>query len=151
MRMQMMQQQQQHQQQGMTRPPPPDYKTPMMAAGIATTGAPVPNQPNVMMGQHMGMMAANQQQQGGYPPAIRPGIRPSMVPAQSVAVGRPSPNGATSPMLQNQQQVQQQRPMMNYPQQQQQQQQQPQGMMGKTTGFVSLLMMLSNKNYVGQV
>lgn len=141
MRMQMMQQQQQHQQQqqqGMTRPPPPDYKTPMMAAGIATPGAAVPNQPNVMMGQHMGMMAGNQQQ-GGYPPAIRPGIRP-MVPAQSVAVGRPSPNGATSPMLQNQQQVQQQRPMMNYPQQQQQQvqqqqQQQPQGMMGKITGL----------------
>jgi hypothetical protein len=86
--------------------------------------------------QHMGMMAAGNQQQGvgvvggGYPPAIRPGIRP-MVPAQSVAVGRPSPNGNTSPMLQQQQMQQQQRPMMNYPQQQVQQQQQPQGMMGK--------------------
>ena len=115
MRMQMMQQQQQ-QQQGMPRPPPPDYKTPMMSSGVASQPG------NTMMNQQQShhMMPANQQQQQNYAPAaIRPGIRPSMVPAaqQPVAVGHPSPNGATSPMLQQQQQ---QRGMVNYPQQGQQ-------------------------------
>jgi len=114
MRMQMMQQQQQ-QQQGMPRPPPPDYKTPMMSSGVASQPG------NTMMNQQQShhMMPANQQQQNYAPAAIRPGIRPSMVPAaqQPVAVGRPSPNGATSPMLQQQQQ---QRGMVNYPQQGQQ-------------------------------
>lgn len=115
MRMQMMQQQQQ--QQGMPRPPPPDYKTPMMSSGVASQPG------NTMMNQQQShhMMPANQQQQNYAPAAIRPGIRPSMVPnpvaQQPVAVGRPSPNGATSPMLQQQQQ---QRGMVNYPQQGQQ-------------------------------
>lgn len=108
--------QQQQQQQGMPRPPPPDYKTPMMSSGVASQ--PVNPMMNQQQSHHM--MQANQQQQNYAPAAIRPGIRPSMVPnpaaQQPVAVGRPSPNGATSPMLQQQQQ----RGMVNYPQQGQQ-------------------------------
>jgi hypothetical protein len=158
MRMQMMQQQ-----QGMTRPPPPDYKTPMMTgapnammnnaatamAGSGQTGnmmagqqqqqpnpammAGAGGQANPMMNS-MGSMGMNTMAMGmsNQSYSARPGIRP-MAP-QQVAVGRPSPNGATSPMQPQQQvvaQQQQQRPMMNYQQQQQQTQQQQQGMMGE--------------------
>ena len=113
MRMQMMQQQQQ-QQQGMPRPPPPDYKTPIMSSGVASQPG------NTMMNQqqsHHVMLTSSNKTTLQQPSGQESGQWPSMVPnpaaQQPVVVGRPSPNGATSPMLQQQQQP----GMVNDPQQ----------------------------------
>ena len=121
----------------MTRPPPPDYKTPMMpGAGSAGTAMGQPHMAGQQQQQPQQTQQTQQQTPQGYPGApsavagatgIRPGIRAPLNPG--VTVGRPSPNGATSPMQTTQQQ-QQPRPMMNPAYQQQQQQQTPQGMMG---------------------
>jgi len=119
-------QRQQHPQQGQAAPQQPDYSTQMMATGVGTVTTGGGNQVQGLVNQQMGAMPTNQQQQQQqvYNANIRPNIRPT-IPAQAVVagnVGRPSPNGAASPMVQQQQQqpqtpVQQVRPLSVYQQQ----------------------------------
>ncbi len=114
-------QRQQHPQQGQGAPQQPDYSTQMMATGVGTVTTGGGSQVQGVANQQMGAMPPNQQQQQVYNSNIRPNIRPT-IPVQAAAgnVGRPSPNGASSPMVQQQQPqtpVQQVRPLSVYQQQ----------------------------------
>nr|SVE74053.1 EOG090X027U [Daphnia barbata] len=85
-------------------PQQPDYSTQMITTGVGTVSTGGGNQAQGMVNQPLSAISGNPQQQHQVQNAgVRAVIRPTLA-GQAVVAGRPSPNTAASPVVQQQQQ-----------------------------------------------